>query len=51
MAPIRSAVAAFGKHIREETLADALVVESQVVEGVEVELSDELTAIIHVERV
>ncbi|MCB9313798.1 MAG: isoleucine--tRNA ligase [Lewinellaceae bacterium] len=48
---IRSAVAAFGQHIQEETLADALVVEARVTEGIQVELSDELTAIIHVERV
>lgn len=48
---IRAAVESFGNHIQQETLADKLTLVDTLSNGVEVELSDELTAQIRVERV
>lgn len=48
---IRTAAHRFGHHIQQETLADHLSLVDSLGDGVEVELSDELTARILVERV
>ncbi len=48
---LRKAIEHFGNHIQQETLADSLEVAPTLSNSVEVELSDELTAHILVERV
>ncbi|MCF8239377.1 MAG: isoleucine--tRNA ligase [Saprospiraceae bacterium] len=48
---LQKAIQQFGTHIQQETLADGLEIASALTTGVDVELSDELTARILVERV
>ncbi len=50
-ADLQQAIDQFGTHIQQETLADNISVVPELPDGVEVELSDEVTARIQVERV